>query len=58
MKGVKHYTRNEIVSMINERDKETKHEIANLRANFAEWLYNNSEPIPNDERRPTTVHKG
>lgn len=58
MKGVKHYTRNEIVSMINERDKETKHKIANLRSNFAEWLYRNSEPIPNDEGKPDPAHSG
>ena len=49
MRGVKHYSRDEILAMINDRDKTTKHELASMRANFAEWLYNNSEPIPTNE---------
>jgi len=27
-----------------------KKELADLRANLAEWLYRNSEPIPDDEK--------
>ena len=35
------------------QDKTAKHELASLRANFAEWLYKNSEPIPNESRSNT-----
>ena len=34
-------------------DKRDKHELADMRANFAEWLYNNSEP--NDQLKPRHV---